>query len=435
MTPTGPITTPGIPRADWSDITRYDDLIHTEADPVGWPIDRIRGHIVIESGGNPRAIQRNASNGFSYGLLQIVPYGVGWDGWNALVREKAGLRSSAGRDKVVDALYDPKINIAVGVAILESFYQQHGTLDKASSAFFLGNPNWRGADTVNGNSGLWYRDTLAALIAEQKTFLPADPIEVIVGGAYYPPIDYGWLADVGLNYYAYGVGHGTSRRTQHTGYDVGVPLGTKLFTPVGGVIDCVGGRGNPRWGQGCGAYADTITGGVGNITILADSGHKLTLGHCNRSLVSPGERVTAGQQVGTSGGMNGPHVHVEVSVNRNGTYLLLDPGPALIDAMGGVAVPPPPPEYAERLPIPQPQAWDAGTLVTITTDGVPLLQRARKDALHVASPWEAGDTFEAVMLVYTPEENAWYWVSRAGTRVPLAGTRCPDGPKIDRGDA
>jgi hypothetical protein len=123
--------------------------------------------------------------------------------------------------------------------------------------------------------------------------------------------------------------------------------------------------------------------------------------------------------------MNGPHCHVEVSVLRNGTYWLLDPGPALIAAMSGVAVPIPPPPvvYAERIPIPQPSEWDSGAIVTITRDGVPLLQRARKDALEVDSPWEEGDTFEAVMLVYTPEENAWYWVSRAGTRVPIAGTK------------
>jgi hypothetical protein len=424
-TPTGYITTPGIPdNVEWEDITRYDDLIHKEADPVGWPMERVRGHIVIESGGDPRAMQNNLSNGPSYGLLQIVPYGVGWGGWHALVKEKAKLGPNANKASVVAALYDPPINIAVGVSILESFYQQFGTLDRASSAFFLGNPTWRGEDTVNGNSGLWYRDTLAALIAEQKTFAPPDPIAVIVGGDY-PPIDYGWLADAGLTYYAYGVGHGTSRRTQHTGYDVGVPLGTRLYTPIAGVVDCVGGRGTARWGQGCGAYADTITGGVGNITIFGDSGHKLTLGHCNKSFVNPGERVAAGQQVGSSGGMNGPHCHVEVSVLRNGTYWLLDPGPALIAAMSGVAVPIPPPPvvYAERIPIPQPSEWDSGAIVTITRDGVPLLQRARKDALEVDSPWEEGDTFEAVMLVYTPEENAWYWVSRAGTRVPIAGTK------------
>ncbi len=247
-----------------------------------------------------------------------------------------------------------------------------------------------------------------------------DPIAVIVGGAY-PPIDYGWLADAGLGYYQYGVGHGTTRSTQHTGYDVGVPLGTRLFTPISGTIDCVGGRGTPRWGQGCGAYKDDLTGGVGNITIFGDTGHKLTLGHCNRSLVAPGDRVTAGQPVGTSGGMNGPHVHVEVSVLRNGTYWLLDPGPALREAMGGAPVV----TYAERVPVPQPDDFDAVWDVEVLVDGVPVLQRASPHAPAVASPFKKGEHFRAV-YVACGEDGAPYWVGTHGGRVPMKGTKGPD---------
>ena len=72
MTPTGTIKTPGID-ANWEDITRYDDLIHAAADPVGWPIERVRGTIAIESAGDPQAHQSN-SQGDSYGLMQVVPY-------------------------------------------------------------------------------------------------------------------------------------------------------------------------------------------------------------------------------------------------------------------------------------------------------------------------------------------------------------------------
>ena len=39
--------------------------------------------------------------------------------------------------------------------------------DRASSKFFLGNPTWTGADTVNGNTGPKYRASLNGLIAEQ----------------------------------------------------------------------------------------------------------------------------------------------------------------------------------------------------------------------------------------------------------------------------
>lgn len=142
---------------------------------------------------------------------------------------------------------------------------------------------------------------------------PNDPIEVIVGGVPFTD-DYGWLADAGLNYYGYGVGHGTTRPTQHPAIDVPLPCGTPLFAPGAGVVDCVGGAGRARWGQSCGAYADVDGGGVGNITILLDGAVKLTLGHCRHAFVNPGDRVAAGQKVATAGSMGGCHVHIEVSV-------------------------------------------------------------------------------------------------------------------------
>src|SRR5690606_3793143 len=51
--------------------------------------------------------------------------------------------------------------------------------------------------------------------------------------------------------------------------------------------------------------------------------------HCKASHVTVGQRVAVGQRVGTVGGMNAPHVHVETSVQRNGSYWLIDPVPAL----------------------------------------------------------------------------------------------------------
>lgn len=424
-TPTGLIQTP-LPRGNdgvtWEAITRYDDLIAREAHPLGWSTERIRAHIAIESRGNPRAVQHNASNGNSYGLLQCVPFGVGWAGWHELVQDKAGLPRSASQRAVIDALYDPEVNIACGVAILEAFWQQYGQdPDAASSAFFLGNPDWQGGDSENGTSGADYRRALYALHEEQDRFRPADPISVIVGGAPYR-IEYGWLADAGLKYYAYGVGHGTHAATQHTGVDVLVPLGTALYAPLPGVVECVGGRGVPRWGQGCGAYNDTITGGVGNITIYTDAGLKLVLGHSNRAYVQPGERVSAGQMVGTSGGMNGPHVHVEVAVERNGAYWLVEPIAALREAMGGAPAPQPQPAYAPRIPVAQPEEFTQSVQVVAVVDGVPVLQGAYPDAPEVGPKLQRGEDFQAVMQ-QIGIDGRLYWLSTRAARVPVEGTR------------
>jgi hypothetical protein len=107
-------------------------------------------------------------------------------------------------------------------------------------------------------------------------------------------------------------------------------------------VDCVGTSGSPRWGQACGAYKDD-RGGTGNITILLDiqyqgSPVKLTLGHCASAAVKPGDRVASGQQVGLSGGSGGDHVHVETSIQKNGTYWLVDPRQALAAAAGAPVV-------------------------------------------------------------------------------------------------
>lgn len=168
-----------------------------------------------------------------------------------------------------------------------------------------------------------------------------DPMRVITGGVAFGD-DYGWLADAGLNYYEYGVGHGTERSTQHPGVDLALPCNTALSSPAPGVVDCVGKAGTPRWGQSCGAYADVDGGGVGNITILLDGGVKLTLGHCRQASVKPGDRVKAEQQVGTVGSMNGCHVHVETSVERSGTYWLVEPRAALRSVMTPTPTPPKP---------------------------------------------------------------------------------------------
>jgi hypothetical protein len=433
--PTGTIQTAGV-TGRWEDITPYDALVHEVADPVGWPIIRVRSTIAIESAGDPRAMQRNASNGDSHGLLQVVPFGVGWEGWHELVRQKAGLPRNAGRQQVIDALYRPEINIPVGVAILEGFYQQYGTLDRANSAFFLGNPFWEGEDTVNGNSGDWYRETLHALIVEQEAFAPPDVIGRIVGGVpYSAPFGFGMpnidANGVAQKFYVYGVGHGTDAAHKHTGLDINVPLGTRISCPLPGVVRCVGSQGSGDWGQSCGSFPDQLSGGVGNVTVMTDAGLKLTFGHVNRSLVRVGERVSAWQQVATSGGMIGPHLHLDAAIKapervdrtiaiNAGDYVLLDPIPAIAAALGQ-EVPAPPPSFADPLPIPQPGEFDVSVTVVATRDNVPVLQRADLGSAPTNKPLAKGDDFEASYVVLGNDER-WYWVSARGSRVPVEGT-------------
>lgn len=145
----------------WSALTRWHDLIVAACEKYDVPIARIYGHMLIESQGDPKAVQKNNQNGWSYGPLQAVPR------WHmALIQRIAG-RSFANESEAGNYLLEhTDVAIEVGVAILRMYYDQHKDWDKASSSFFTGKPGWIGADTVNGTQGGDYKRTLNQAIAE-----------------------------------------------------------------------------------------------------------------------------------------------------------------------------------------------------------------------------------------------------------------------------
>jgi hypothetical protein len=195
VTPTGPIRTAppwnagGSFGIDWNAISRWDAFIAHAEEEFGVPRERLAATIVIESAGNERAIQRNHSNGWSYGLMQIVPFGVGWNGWHQRVWALSGSPPDGMTNAaIINALYDPLTNIRVGASILRDLYGQErltrgedAAWDAASSRFFLGNATWQGADTVNGNTGAQYRRALNGLMEEIGVGVPSSPLAYRVG--------------------------------------------------------------------------------------------------------------------------------------------------------------------------------------------------------------------------------------------------------------
>lgn len=432
--PAGPITTAGFSGVNWDAVTQFDDAIHAAADPVGWPVERVRGHILIESQGNPKAIQKNASNGYSYGPMQIVPYGVGWEGWHKLVKEKAGLPANASKQQVIDALYDPAVNIAVGVAILEEFYKQHGTLDKASSSFFLGNPNWKGEDTVNGNTGTWYRDTLQALIKEQDangttpavTTTPApvpqgDVIDLLYGGKPYDiSAGYGQFVTWSCpGCYDYQAAYGLDTR-HHYAYDISAHAGdgAPLYAPFDGVVVCAGTDNGPgAWNTGCAAFdflnnygARKPAGtGHGRIELLnAEGTASLIVGHCLSATVRAGQRVKRGDLIGYQGGMNASHVHLEGRY-ANGTRI---GDPRRLFGGGPITVTP------ERIPYDFEN--DPNLFTVKAVKELKVYQRADPSS-PVLDTIPKGDTFQAKAVVPGNDGKPWYLGKNNG-RVPIDGT-------------
>ena len=273
-------------------------------------------------------------------------------------------------------------------------------------------------------------------------------LDIITGGQ-------PWTADFGfgmpntdefgnpLNFYHYGVGHGTTAPNQHTGIDVNVPLGTVLHTPLPGLVRCVGEAGEGDWGQGCGSFPDQFTGGVGNVTILTDAGLKLTFGHVNQPLVAVHQRVEAGDRIVTSGGMIGPHVHLDVAinaphlVNRNiqlngGDYFLVDPVPAIEAVLNGGSPPtdgtcdamaPPPFDGTEKV-INGVTFRPSRRTVRSAVDGLSGRRFANRESCQTRSPLGLGETVNVLYWVDgepVAGESRW-WVAEDGTRIWSGGT-------------
>ena len=103
--------------------------------------------------------------------------------------------------------------------------------------------------------------------------------------------------------------YGTVNRahgTPHSGLDLAAPTGTAIYAAASGTVVC----------------ASTSTGGYSGygklIKIDHGNGVQTWYAHCSQILVSNGQKVTAGQQigkVGSTGYATGPHLHFEVRID------------------------------------------------------------------------------------------------------------------------
>ncbi|HEY0585565.1 MAG TPA: M23/M56 family metallopeptidase [Pseudoduganella sp.] len=104
----------------------------------------------------------------------------------------------------------------------------------------------------------------------------------------------------------FGILHAPTGRT-HGGMDFAARTGTPIIAPADGVVVASTSNymGEDKWGE--------------LVAIEHTNGLRSLYAHMDKRLVREGERVTAGQQIGTSGAsgkVTGPHLHMEVS--RNG---------------------------------------------------------------------------------------------------------------------
>jgi beta-lactamase regulating signal transducer with metallopeptidase domain len=101
----------------------------------------------------------------------------------------------------------------------------------------------------------------------------------------------------------FGILHAPTGRL-HRGMDFAVPTGTRIVAPADGVVIASTNRyaGEDKWGE--------------LIVIEHANGLRSLYAHMDKRMVTLGERIVAGQQIGTSGASGkatGPHLHLEVT--------------------------------------------------------------------------------------------------------------------------
>gem|GEM_PF-4525732 len=90
----------------------------------------------------------------------------------------------------------------------------------------------------------------------------------------------------------------------HSGLDIAAPTGTPIYSPEAGNVEFSG-----------------VYGGYGNMVLIRHNrpGLYTIYAHCQKSLVTEGQTVKAGEPIGligTSGRSTGPHLHFEVHYNN-----------------------------------------------------------------------------------------------------------------------
>lgn len=188
-----------------------------------------------------------------------------------------------------------------------------------------------GDQFLNGPRGIMpMYDNIVRGKQQGGTSIPADPaLQTLFGGATPPVMQEFGVTDYSQGHpdtYAYGNAYGLAG-SQHPGVDYGMPLGTRLYVPVGGTVSVVGND------HGSGYYyTSTMTQGdpdrSGELAITLDNGDIVILGHMGSINLQVGQRVNAGDFAGLSGGSDGAHLHLEVRQAHAPTssgYQIVDP--------------------------------------------------------------------------------------------------------------
>ncbi|HWV22986.1 MAG TPA: transglycosylase SLT domain-containing protein [Thermomicrobiales bacterium] len=310
--------------AEWKNVNQWDQYVLAASGRYGVPANLIKAIIRAESGGDPSAISPVGASG----LMQVMP-----DIHNADQQR---------------LLTDPGYAIDVGTRILKENFDQYGSWDMAAKAYL----GLTGTDSYGTDAATyWSRvnsywselDANASGMFGGATGKPTEALtnlDAIWGGAKNKDgTPFGTSQQNGdtnewvqshPDMYAYS--YGLLGHLGHPGDDWVMPAGTQLYAPASGEVIVAGGSGSYGW------YGNTQPQ-TGELRIRLDNGHEIILGHMSGIHVTVGQRVTAGQYVGLSGGAgSGDHLHLEYRIPNpsfSSGWQSVDPSSALRGIYGG----------------------------------------------------------------------------------------------------
>lgn len=292
----GSLGSPGSLGGEYAVLDQYDSAFQRASAETGIPVNTLKAIAAVERGWEGTSVAG------AVGIMQVMP----------------GIWGHLGN------VYDPYENILVGAKVLKSNLEQYGSMDMAIRGY-LG----FGQDAY-GTTDSAYLDRVRQfenqLNQSGGSFGGGDLGSVFVNGEVPDWGEFG--AESSNGYYQYGTQYGMNG-TQHTGADVPMAVGSAYRAPMGGVVTCGGtGSGSGGDGSGCSGFGDYYGNGAGRVEVLLDNGAVLIFGHSSTSALQPGQRFNAGDILGTSGGMNSAHIHLEARVKDPSTpsgWRIVDP--------------------------------------------------------------------------------------------------------------
>jgi murein DD-endopeptidase MepM/ murein hydrolase activator NlpD len=307
-----PTQTATLVGGDWAGVEQWSSQIAAAAAKYGVPVNLIKAVMKLESDGDPNA---TGSAGV-WGPMQVNSSAWGYGPWST----------------------DPAANIDKGVQILAGGY--NGDWNQAlinyrggwgSDGYTTGqqyldivNGNWTSLNNATAGGSGAVANSGYGQTAQTTSFTTLFSPQAAV-------YDWGeFNVPSGNGLYGYGTDYGLNGNN-HTGLDVAMDPGTPMRAAFNGHVVCAG----TNYGTGedscaafnCSGYC--VGGAAGRVEIMsADGNTVLIYGHASTASVTPGQQVNAGTVVGTSGGMNSGHVHLEARVRDASTpsgWRIVDP--------------------------------------------------------------------------------------------------------------